>query len=141
VCPERQAIGHGKDRGARSPRPGPLRMESRVDKVAVVDYGSQFTQLIARRIREAHVYSEIFPPGVPLDRLRQYQAIVLSGGPSSVYDDGAPLPPPELLELRLPVLGICYGMQAMALGLGGTVEAVPHREDGRGPVRLGGAQP
>ncbi|HLE42601.1 MAG TPA: GMP synthase (glutamine-hydrolyzing), partial [Methylomirabilota bacterium] len=64
-----------------------------MDKVAVVDYGSQYTQLIARRIRESRVYSEIFPPTVPLERLLSHQAIVLSGGPSSVYDPGAPLPP------------------------------------------------
>ncbi len=107
-----------------------------MDKVAVVDYGSQYTQLIARRIREAHVYSEIFPPTVPLERLRQYQAIVLSGGPASVYDEGSPLPPPELFEAGLPVLGICYGMQAMALALGGTVEPTRHREYGRAEVRL-----
>ena len=107
-----------------------------MDKVAVVDYGSQYTQLIARRIREAHVYSEIFPPTVPLERLRQYQAIVLSGGPASVYDEGSPLPPPALFELGVPVLGICYGMQAMALALGGRVEAAVHREYGRAEVRL-----
>jgi GMP synthase (glutamine-hydrolysing) len=109
-----------------------------MDKVAVVDYGSQFTQLIARRIREAHVYSEIFPPTVPLARLREYQAIVLSGGPASVYDEGAPLPPPELFDAGIPVLGICYGMQAMAAALGGTVEPARHREYGRAEVQLEG---
>jgi GMP synthase (glutamine-hydrolysing) len=107
-----------------------------MDKVAVVDYGSQYTQLIARRIREAHVYSEIFPPTVPLERLRGYQAIVLSGGPSSVYDAGAPLPPPALFEAGVPVLGICYGMQAMAAQLGGKVEPSDHREYGPAEVRL-----
>jgi GMP synthase (glutamine-hydrolysing) len=107
-----------------------------MDKVAVVDYGSQYTQLIARRIREAHVYSEIFPPTVPLERLRGYQAIVLSGGPSSVYDAGAPLPPPALFEAGVPVLGICYGMQAMAAQLGGKVEPSEHREYGPAEVRL-----
>ncbi len=112
-----------------------------MDKVAVVDYGSQYTQLIARRIREAHVYSEIFPPTVPLERLRQYQAVVLSGGPASVYDDGAPLPPPALFEAGLPVLGICYGMQAMARVLGGVVEPTPHREYGRAEVRLEAPDP
>jgi GMP synthase (glutamine-hydrolysing) len=112
-----------------------------MDKVAVVDYGSQYTQLIARRIREAHVYSEIFPPTVPLERLRQYQAIVLSGGPASVYDDGAPLPLPALFEAGLPVLGICYGMQAMARVLGGAVEPTLHREYGRAEVRFEAADP
>jgi len=109
-----------------------------MDKVAVVDYGSQFTQLIARRIREAGVYSEIFPPTAPLDRILSHQAIILSGGPNSVYDDGAPLPPVALLEAGLPVLGICYGMQAMALLLGGKVEPSPHREYGRSEVLIQG---
>jgi GMP synthase (glutamine-hydrolysing) len=112
-----------------------------MDKVAVVDYGSQYTQLIARRIREAHVYSEIFPPTVPLERLRGYQAIILSGGPSSVYDAGAPLPPPALFEAGVPVLGICYGMQAMAAQLGGKVEPSDHREYGPAEVRLLAADP
>jgi GMP synthase (glutamine-hydrolysing) len=107
-----------------------------MDKVAVVDYGSQFTQLIARRIREAGIYSEIFPPTAPLDRILSHQAVILSGGPNSVYDEGAPLPPPALLEAGIPVLGICYGMQAMALLLGGKVEPSPHREYGRAEVAL-----
>ena len=107
-----------------------------MDKVAVVDYGSQFTQLIARRIREAGVYSEIFPPTAPLDRILAHQAIILSGGPNSVYDDGAPLPPLALLEAGLPLLGICYGMQAMAYLLGGKVEPSPHREYGRAEVAI-----
>jgi GMP synthase (glutamine-hydrolysing) len=110
-----------------------------MDKVAVVDYGSQFTQLIARRIREAGVYSEIFPPTAPLERILEHQAIVLSGGPSSVYDEGAPLPPPALFAAGVPVLGICYGMQAMARILGGTVEPSPHREYGRAEVALQGS--
>ena len=109
-----------------------------MDKVAVVDYGSQYTQLIARRIREAGVYSEIFPPTTPLQRLLDHQAIVLSGGPASVYDEGAPLPPPALFEAGIPVLGICYGMQAMARLLGGQVEPSPHREYGRADVALQG---
>ncbi|MBI2468554.1 MAG: GMP synthase (glutamine-hydrolyzing), partial [Candidatus Rokubacteria bacterium] len=73
-----------------------------MDKVAVVDFGSQYTQLIARRIREAHVYSEIFPPTATLDQLAGYQAIVLSGGPASVYDSGSPLPPTGLFEAGVP---------------------------------------
>ena len=109
-----------------------------MDKVAVVDYGSQFTQLIARRIREAGIYSEIFPPTAPLERILAHQAVILSGGPASVYDEGAPLPPAALLEAGLPVLGICYGMQAMALLLGGKVEPSSHREYGRAEVALEG---
>jgi GMP synthase (glutamine-hydrolysing) len=107
-----------------------------MDKVAVVDYGSQFTQLIARRIREAGIYSEIFPPTAPLERILAHQAVILSGGPASVYDEDAPLPPAALLEAGLPVLGICYGMQAMALLLGGKVEPSSHREYGRAEVAL-----
>ncbi len=107
-----------------------------MDRVAVVDYGSQYTQLIARRIREARVYSEIFPPDVPLERLADYQAIVLSGGPASVYEAGAPLPPAGLFELGVPVLGICYGMQAMAAVLGGQVLPAERREYGRAAFRL-----
>jgi GMP synthase (glutamine-hydrolysing) len=110
-----------------------------MDRVAVVDYGSQYTQLIARRIREAHVYSEIFPPDVPLARLAEHQAIVLSGGPSSVYDPGAPLPAAAVFEAGVPVLGICYGMQAMAAILGGRVVPSEHREYGRAELELTGA--
>ncbi|HSE94952.1 MAG TPA: glutamine-hydrolyzing GMP synthase [Methylomirabilota bacterium] len=101
-----------------------------MDRVAVVDYGSQYTQLIARRIRERGVYSEIFPPGAPLPRLLEHQAIVLSGGPASVSEAGSPLPPAALFEAGIPVLGICYGMQAMATVLGGRVEPATQREYG-----------
>ena len=110
-----------------------------MDRVAVVDYGSQYTQLIARRIREAHVYSEILPPDSPVERLLEYQAVILSGGPASVYDPGAPLPSPKLLGSGLPILGICYGMQAMASLLGGDVVPAEHREYGPAEVIIGTA--
>jgi GMP synthase (glutamine-hydrolysing) len=110
-----------------------------MDRVAVVDFGSQYTQLIARRIREARVYSEIFPPDVPVERLAQYQAVILSGGPASVHDTGAPLPPAALFTSGVPVLGICYGMQAMALLLGGQVVPAEQREYGRAEVGLEGS--
>src|SRR3970040_1028105 len=92
-----------------------------MDKIAVLDFGSQYTQLIARRIREFHVYSEIFPCTHSVESLlrENYKGIILSGGPSSVYEDGAPLPPKRLFEAGIPLLGICYGMQAMAYLLGG----------------------
>ena len=109
-----------------------------MDKVAVLDFGAQYTQLIARRIRESGVYSEIFSCREPLEPILRggYKGIVLSGGPSSVYDDGAPLPPRALFESGLPVLGICYGMQAMAYLLEGKVVPAERREYGRAEFRL-----
>ena len=84
--------------------------------ILILDFGSQYTQLIARRVREQRVYCEIHPPGVSPGRLGfSPRGVILSGGPRSVYDPDAPLPSPEVL--RLPVLGICYGMQALALSL------------------------
>ena len=101
--------------------------------VLVLDFGAQYAQLIARRVREAHVYSEIVPFDEPLDRIaaRRPAGLILSGGPASVYEDGAPSVGPELFRLGIPVLGICYGQQAMALALGGTVERTGVREYGR----------
>ncbi|MBI4611912.1 MAG: glutamine-hydrolyzing GMP synthase [Candidatus Rokubacteria bacterium] len=113
-----------------------------MDKIAIVDFGSQYTQLIARRIRELSVYSEILPPTHPVEALLtgEYKGIILSGGPSSVYEEGAPLPPRRLFELDLPVLGICYGMQAMAYLLGGHVVPADRREYGRADLKLLGSQ-
>ena len=113
-----------------------------MDRIAILDFGSQYTQLIARRIRELHVYSEIFPPSHPLEELlgREYRGIVLSGGPSSVYEDGAPLPPKQLFEAGIPVLGICYGMQAMGYLLGGHVVPAERREYGGAQLKLEGSE-
>jgi GMP synthase (glutamine-hydrolysing) len=110
------------------------------DKIAVLDFGAQYSQLIARRIRELGVYSEIVPCTTPLAELlaARYRGIVLSGGPSSVYEAGAPLPPQGLFEADIPVLGICYGMQAMGYLLGGDVVPSERREYGRAEVRLTG---
>ena len=93
--------------------------------VLVVDYGAQYAQLIARRVREARVYSEIVPHTWPVERMleRRPAAIILSGGPASVYEPGAPAVDPALFDTGVPVLGICYGFQAMAHALGGTVDA------------------
>jgi len=105
--------------------------------ILVLDFGSQFTQLIARRLRELSVYSEILPFNTPLESLRakQPRGIILSGGPSSVREDGAPRPDPGLFALGLPTLGICYGMQLMTDMLGGEVGSAPHREFGYAVVR------
>jgi GMP synthase (glutamine-hydrolysing) len=107
--------------------------------VAVLDFGSQFAQLIARRIRELHVYSELLPHDTPLAELerRGASAVILSGGPSSVYDEDAPKPDPAVWSGRLPVLGICYGAQLMANELGGSVEPTPKREYGPATVVIG----
>jgi GMP synthase (glutamine-hydrolysing) len=93
------------------------------DTVLVVDYGAQYAQLIARRVRECRVFSEIVPSSMPVAQMmaRRPKAIILSGGPSSVYADGAPQVDPELFDTGTPVFGICYGFQAMALALGGEV--------------------
>lgn len=103
------------------------------DKILVLDFGSQYSQLIARRIREEKVYSEIFPFNTPLAKIKSFnpKGIILSGGPSSVYDEGAPLPDPAIFSLGIPVLGICYGMQLMARCLGGSVARALKREYGR----------
>jgi GMP synthase (glutamine-hydrolysing) len=108
--------------------------------IVVLDFGSQYTQLIARRLRELSVYSEILPFDTPLDRLRDRgpAGIILSGGPSSVSDAGAPRCDPELFELGTPVLGICYGMQLMTDLLGGEVRRSGRREFGHALVRVGG---
>ncbi|HYM62207.1 MAG TPA: glutamine-hydrolyzing GMP synthase [Thermoanaerobaculia bacterium] len=104
--------------------------------VLVLDFGSQYTQLIARRIRENGVYSEIHPCDLPIERIRALApcAIILSGGPLSVYAEAAPYCSREVFELGAPILGICYGMQLMAYYLGGQVEAAREREYGRAEI-------
>src|SRR4051812_2889128 len=98
--------------------------------VLILDYGSQYTQLIARRIRESHVYCEIHPCTIPLAKVRELspRAIVLSGGPSSVYAPTSPKSDPALFDLGIPLLGICYGIQLLAHLLGGRVEPAEARE-------------
>jgi len=106
--------------------------------VVVLDFGSQFAQLIARRVRELHVYSELLPHDTPMAELerRGATAIILSGGPNSVYDVDAPKPDPAIWSGRIPVLGICYGAQLMALELGGDVLPTAKREYGPATVTL-----
>ncbi|HXP14925.1 MAG TPA: glutamine-hydrolyzing GMP synthase, partial [Actinomycetes bacterium] len=110
------------------------------DTVLVLDFGAQYAQLIARRIRECHVFSEVVPCDVDPATVRAHdaKALVLSGGPRSVYEPGAPVLDPRLLELGIPVLGLCYGQQAMARALGGRVERTGVSEYGRTGLR---AQP
>ena len=111
-----------KSPDSRSPRP-----------VLVVDFGAQYAQLIARRVREARVFSEVIPHTATVEEIksRDPQAIVLSGGPASVYAEGAPQLDPGVFDLGVPVFGICYGFQAMAAALGGTVERTGTSEYGR----------
>ena len=108
------------------------------DSVVVLDFGSQFAQLIARRVRELHVYSELIPHDTPWAEIeaRHPKAIILSGGPNSVYDADAPKPDPAVWSGRIPVLGICYGAQLMALELGGDVLPMAKREYGPASVTI-----
>jgi len=110
--------------------------------VLVVDFGAQYAQLIARRVREARVFSEVIPhtAGVEEIKAKDPQAIVLSGGPASVYADGAPQLDPALFDLGVPVFGICYGFQAMAAALGGTVQRTGTSEYGRTELNVLGGQ-
>ena len=114
-----------------------------MDKILILDFGSQYTQLIARRIREARVYCEIHPCYWDIDQIRDFGAtgIILSGGPASVLGEGSPSVDHALFDLGLPVLGICYGMQLLAYIFGGRVEPATHREYGRALTQKTAASP
>jgi GMP synthase (glutamine-hydrolysing) len=103
-----------------------------MDSIAILDFGSQYAQLIARRVREAHVYCELLPHATPASEVLALnpKGFILSGGPDSVYEPEARQIPPYVLESGLPILGICYGMQALIHALGGRVNTAPHREYG-----------
>jgi len=122
--------------------PPPQRVETEApeqpETVAVLDFGSQFAQLIARRVRELNVYSELLPHDTPMAELerRGVRAVILSGGPSSVYDENAPRADPAIWSGRIPVLGICYGVQLMAHELGGEVVPTQKREYGPATVTV-----
>ncbi|HZD10819.1 MAG TPA: gamma-glutamyl-gamma-aminobutyrate hydrolase family protein, partial [Candidatus Binatia bacterium] len=107
-------------------------MQITLSPIVVLDYGSQYSQLIARRIREANVFCVLLPWDTPRDEVLALhpRGFILSGGPSSVYDPQAPGLPAYVVDLRLPILGICYGMQLLAHDLGGRVSPGAHREYG-----------
>src|SRR6185312_13478671 len=135
--PVGRLAGHERaDRQAGATRRGGAKRVGSVSvprPVLVVDFGAQYAQLIARRVREARVYSEIVPHSMPVAEMlaKNPAAIILSGGPSSVYEAGAPSLDPALFDNEVPVFGICYGFQAMAQALGGTVAHTGAREYGR----------
>lgn len=108
------------------------------DFILVLDFGSQYTQLIARRIRELGVYCEIKPFNIAIDEIKSLRpkGMIFSGGPSSVYDSDAPFPDPKIFELKVPVLGICYGLQLLAHFLGGKVESAARREYGLAQLKI-----
>src|SRR6202522_786331 len=113
------------------------------DTILIIDFGSQVTKLIARRVREEQVYCEIVPFQAAEEALRTLRpkGVILSGGPASVHETNAPLAPMAVYEAGVPVLGICYGEQAMAQQLGGKVEAGHHREFGRAELQVTSASP
>lgn len=113
-------------------------MDIHSERIVILDFGSQTTQLIARRVREQKVYSEIHPFSTPLEKLKALKpkGIILSGGPCSVYDENAPLSDPKLFELGIPVLGICYGAQLMIQQMGGQVEKAEKREFGKAELQI-----
>jgi GMP synthase (glutamine-hydrolysing) len=108
------------------------------DKILIFDFGSQYTQLIARRVRECQVYSEIHPYNIPFERVKSLspKGIILSGGPASVYEKKAPFCDPAIMRLGIPILGICYGMQLIAQSLGGGVTRSDKREYGKAKLTL-----
>jgi GMP synthase (glutamine-hydrolysing) len=114
-----------------------------VSRIVILDFGSQYTQVIARRVRECQVYSQIIPCETPANEIAALnpKGLILSGGPASVYGKDAPQPDPAIFELGRPILGICYGMQLMAHHLGGKVEYSERREYGRGQLHVTKSSP
>mgnify|MGYP001545658221 CR=1 FL=1 len=110
------------------------------DRILILDFGSQYTQLIARRVREAGVYSEIFPYDIDDEHIRDFapRGVILSGGPESVTDGDPPRANQLVFDMDIPVLGICYGMQTMAAQLGGDEESARHKDYGYAKVRARG---
>ncbi|MBT4328807.1 MAG: glutamine-hydrolyzing GMP synthase, partial [Gammaproteobacteria bacterium] len=110
------------------------------DRILILDFGSQYTQLIARRVREAGVYCELYPYDMEEEAIREFapKGVILSGGPESTTGQEAPRAPQIVFDLGVPVLGICYGMQTMAAQLGGKTENADHHEYGYAQVRAHG---
>src|SRR6056300_1676520 len=108
------------------------------EQIIILDFGSQYTQVIARRIRECQVYSTILRYDTPAAEIAKMKpkGIILSGGPSSVFDEDAPKPDPALFKLKVPMLGICYGLQILAESLKGRVERGLKREYGKGTLEI-----
>jgi GMP synthase (glutamine-hydrolysing) len=125
-------LGLAKELRGEQPVPEPKLPPSERETIVVLDFGSQYSMLIARRVRECHVYCEVAPYDTPWEKIASLnpRGFILSGGPASVYDSGAPLPLPYIYENRLPVMGICYGMFAIAYHLGGQVTQGTKREYG-----------
>src|SRR5438445_3727712 len=125
---------HGRNSRHRHRRGGKHHTMS--SRILIIDFGSQYTQLIARRVREARVYSEIHPPTRSLEWIREWRptGIILSGGPNSVYGENVPTAAPALFDVA-PVLGVCYGMQLMAYVLDSAVTRGGRREYGRAEIR------
>ncbi|GHF99626.1 GMP synthase [glutamine-hydrolyzing] [Deinococcus piscis] len=125
-----------------SPTSSPIQPSQHHQTVVILDFGSQFTRLITRRFREMGAYSVILPGTAPLERIQQEQpvGIVLSGGPSSVYDENAPKPAEGVLDLDIPILGVCYGMQYLAHQAGGDVKRAGKREYGKADLTEYGGQ-
>ena len=108
------------------------------DKIIVLDFGSQYNQLITRRIRDFGIYSELLPHDLSIEKIKEIapKGIIFSGGPNSVYDKGALKVDPEIFKLGIPILGICYGMQLMSYDLGGKVEKADNSEYGRADIEV-----
>src|SRR5450830_94718 len=113
------------------------------EKIIIIDFGSQYAQLIARRVREMHVFCELIPWDAQAEVFSgsEVRGYILSGGPNSIYDPGSPLVPEAVLTSSLPILGICYGMQALAHQLGGEVSPVSKREYGLAEVFVSAENP
>ena len=109
-----------------------------MEKIIVLDFGGQYNQLIARRVRECNVYCEVKPYTMPMEELKAMQpsGIIFTGGPNSVYDESSPHYDPAILDLGIPILGICYGSQLIAWMAGGKVETAPVSEYGHTEVQI-----